>query len=102
MINNEAKIKAVLAICLFMNSMVIVGTVCYKVGMKDGYEEGYNQADQDWQDYLNEVWGPFVQYVYQEGYALGFNDGYLWGFVDAYREYGAGQPFRYPDGGLVP
>jgi hypothetical protein len=102
MINNEAKIKAVLAICLFTISMVIVGSLCYEAGKQDGYREGYNQANEDWINYLNEVWDDFVDAVYLEGYNDGYHDGYLWGWVAAWVEYGADQAFRHPDGGLIP
>ena len=110
MIDNERKMKAVLAISLFTIAMVIVGTVCFKVGTQagydKGYEEGYNDgyadAEQYWMDLINTNLGPVIDAVYLEGYALGFQDGYLWGFVDAWNEYGNGSLFRYPNGGVVP
>lgn len=100
--NDETKIKAVLAICLFTISMVVVGMLCYKTGWQTGYEKGYADADQDWKDYLNAVWDDFVDYVYREGYAEGYNDGYLWGYVEAWLLYGADQVFQHPDGRPVP
>ena len=101
-VNDEAKVKAILAVSFFVISMLIVGMTAYEYGRQVGYDDGYAQADQDWQDYLNEVWGPFVDYVYKEGYGVGFRDGYLWGFVEAWNEYADGEPFRHPDGGWVP
>lgn len=101
-INDEAKVKAFLAGSFFVISMLIVGMFAYEAGHRDGYEEGYAQADQDWTDFLNENLGPFIDYVYLEGYADGFRDGYLWGWVDAWNEYGDGELFQYPYGGYVP
>ena len=100
--NMEAKVKATLVVGFFLISMLVVGMVSYEAGQRNGYERGYAEADQDWQDYLNEVWGPFVDMVYREGYADGYSDGYLWGFVEAWNEYGAGETFQYPRDGLVP
>ena len=102
MVNNEAKVKAILAVSFFMISMLIVGMFALDYGKQIGYEEGYNQADQDWKDYLNEVWGPFVDAVYREGYVEGYGAGYLWGFVEGWNTYGGDEVFRYPDGGFVP
>jgi len=101
-VNDEAKVKAVLAVSFFIISMLIVGMFAFEAGWQAGYEEGYNQADQDWQDYLNTVWGQFVDMVWQEGYMDGFREGYLSGWVDAWNEYGTGMPFQYPHGGHVP
>jgi len=102
-VNNEAKIKAILAISLFIISMVIVASLSYEYGRQAGYSDGYADADEDWQNYLNEVLGPFVDYVYREGYIDGYDDGYLWGYVEGWREYSTEEdPFRYPDGGRVP
>jgi len=100
--NDETKVKAFLAVSFFVLSMLIVGMFVFEVAWQAGYEEGYNQADQDWKDYLNEVWGPFVDMVFQDGYLKGFRDGYLWGFVDAWNEYGADQDFYYPRNPFVP
>lgn len=101
MINNEAKIKAVLAICLFTISMIVVASISYEYGRQDGYVEGYSDADEDWRNYLNEVWDDFVDAVYQEGYDDGYRDGFLWGWVNAWLEYGADESFQHP-GGNVP
>lgn len=100
--NTEQKVKASLAVSFFLISMLVVGLLSLEVGKQIGYEEGYAQADQDWKDYLNEVWGPFVDYVYREGYTEGYADGYLWGYVEAWNEYGLDEDFRYPFGGFVP
>ena len=100
--NVELKVKIFAGISLFLLSMLVVGLYSFEVGKQIGYKEGYAQADQDWKDYLNEYWGPFVDIVYQEGYNDGFMDGYLWGYVEAWVEYGAGEEFGYPDGGFVP
>lgn len=101
-ISDEAKVKAFLAVSFFLISMLIVGMLAFDAGWQAGYDEGYATADQDWQDYLNTVWGPFMEHVYREGYVDGWRDGYLWGFVEAWNEYGVGEIFRYPGGGYVP
>lgn len=95
-INDETKIKAVLAISFFVISLLIVGMFSFEYGKQIGYDEGYADADQDWQNYLNEVWDDFVDVVYQEGYTDGYNDGYLWGFVNGWMEYGLDESFRHP------
>jgi len=102
MVNNESKVKAMLAISFFFISMIIVGTISYEYGRQDGYREGYADADQDWRDYLNNVWDGFVDAVYLEGYAAGFNEGYLWGYVEGWLAYGADQIFQHPHGGPIP
>lgn len=102
MVNDEAKVKAFLAVSFFVISMVIVGMFAYNTAYRTGYEDGYADADQDWIDYLNEVWGPFVDLVYQEGYDAGYYDGYLWGFVDGWLEYGREEIFRYPSKPPIP
>jgi len=102
MVNNEAKVKAVLAVSFFVISMVVVGMLAYNSGYQAGYEKGYADANQDWIDYLNEVWGPFIDLVYQEGYAMGFDDGYLWGYVAGWLEYGEGEIFKYPRDPVIP
>jgi len=79
----ETKIKASLAVCFFLISMVIVGTVSYEVAQQDGYKEGYMQADQDWMGYLDEYWGPYIDMVYRKGYSNGYLDGYFSGWMDA-------------------
>ena len=98
----EMKTKATLAVSFFLISMLIVGLLSFEEGKQVGYIEGYFQADQDWKDYLNEVWGPFVDCVYREGYIDGFREGFLSGFIDAWIEYGAGESFRYPHDSLIP
>lgn len=100
--NTEQKVKASLAVSFFLISMLIVGLYSLEVGKQIGYEEGYVQADQDWKDYLNEFWGPFVDYVYLEGYTDGYTDGYLWGFVEGWNTYGGDETFQYPRDGTVP
>lgn len=102
MINNEAKVKAALAICLFVISMLIVGMTAFEYGQYIGYEKGYADANQDWVDFLNENLGTLIDMVYQEGYTTGFYDGYLWGYVEGWIEYGTDESFQHPDGGYVP
>lgn len=98
MVNDEAKVKAFMAVSLFMLSMLLVGMFAYNMG----YEDGYADADQDWIDYLNQVWGPFVEQVYKEGYDVGYYDGYLWGYVEGWIEYGGEEMFKYPRNPLIP
>jgi len=100
--NVELKVKIFAGISLFLISMLIVGMFSFEAGQQVGYDKGYNQADQDWIDYLNEVWGPFIDMIYREGYVDGYADGYLWGYVEAWNEYGLDEDFQYPFGGFVP
>jgi len=81
--NMETKVKASLAVCFFLISMVIVGTVCYKIAWQDGHDAGYETADQEWVEFLTEYWGPYIEYVYREGYGNGYFDGYFRGWMDA-------------------
>lgn len=98
LVNDEAKIKAVLAASFFIISMVIVGSIAFEAG----YQEGYAQADQDWRDFLNESLAPFVDMIYREGYIKGYVDGYLWGWVEAWNKWGNDSVFCYPEIGTVP
>lgn len=106
--NDNVRIKAVVLVSVFVLSMVVVGTIAYKMGAKAEYERGYNDgyaaAEEYWIDLINTNLGPLIDAVYLEGYAYGFQDGYLWGWVDAWNTYGNGDDFRYPigGGGVVP
>ena len=104
--DDNTQIKAVLLVSVFVLSMVVVGAIAFKTGTEAGYERGYNDgyadAEEYWVDLINTNLNPLIEAVYLEGYVNGFSDGYLWGWVDAWNEYGNGDDFRYPIGGVVP